>query len=290
VALTTAKAFEDFLADRLEPMKTEKSLIDGRPKSVSSYLSKAFPGDSDMPLHSTTLMGSCAKGTAIHAVDDVDVLAVFGNAQAVYDKYRFDSRKFLYRVKQALDGYQVQVVGARGQAVRLFYQSGPYADITPVLPVSGGGYYLPAGDGSWVRTDPDADIRWFNSEHARLGYHLKPLVKLIKAWNRAHSRHLRSFHLEVMVAKSFSSLGANYREALEMWFASPNFSVAAPSTGESLDTYVSIFSERRRLLNAVLTSSADRAKRARASEAVGDHREAIRLWGLILGDGFPAYG
>lgn len=290
MATTTVKAFDEFLNSKLEPTTTEKSAISGRPTSVSSYLSDVFDSDSDMPLSSTTLIGSGKKGTAIHDVDDVDVLAVFGNSQAVYNKYRSDSRQFLYRTKKALDGYRVDVVGARGQAVRLFYQSGPHADIAPVIPVQGGGYYLPAGDGTWVLTNPNADITWFNGENARLNYHLKPMVRLAKAWNRTHSRHFRSFHLEVMVAHAFVSLGGNYREALQLWFESPHISVAAPSTGEALDAYMPHFSSRRQAAQSVLTSSAKRAANARAAEAIGDHEESIRLWRIVLGDAFPTYG
>lgn len=66
-----------------------------------------------------------------------------------------DSKKFLYRLRGGLAKYAVKVVGARGQAVRLFYASDPYSDITPVFVANGGGYVLPSGDGGWLLTDPD---------------------------------------------------------------------------------------------------------------------------------------
>ena len=289
MATTVAKAFEEFL-EFLEPTATEKDTIKGRAGSVSGYLSSAFSSTSDMPLADTRLIGSGAKGTAIHVVDDVDVLAAFGNSQAVYNRYRYDSKQFLYRVKAALDGYRVNVVGARGQAVRLFYQSGPWADIAPVLPVEGGGYYLPAGDGSWMLTNPDNDIVWFNQHNAELGYHLKPMVKLVKAWNRAHSSRFGSFHLEVMVATAFSGLGGNYREALKLWFEAPHISVRAPSTSAVLDGYMPYLSPARREALSVLSSSAERAANALAAEASGDHAEAMRIWRIVLGGDFPAYG
>lgn len=289
MALTTAKAFEEFLG-RLEPTSTEKSRFDGRVSSVSTYLGDAFGSSSDMPLDRTRLIGSGAKGTAIHPVEDADVLAVFGNAQAVYEKYRWDSKQFLYRVRDALDGYRVNVVGARGQAVRLFYADPPWADIAPVLPVSGGGFFLPAGDGTWVRTYPEDDLDWFARRNAELNNHLKPMVRLAKAWNRTHSKHFHSFHLEVMVAAAFTSLGADYRHALHLWFENPHITVSAPSSGDALDAYMPYLSAKRQAANSVLQSSAERAGNARAAEARGDHRESIRLWRIILGGEFPAYG
>jgi hypothetical protein len=220
----------------------------------------------------------------------VDVLALFGNAQAVFDKYRWDSKKFLYRVKNALDGYRVEVVGARGQAVRLFYKSGPHADIAPVLPVTGGGYYLPAGDGSWISTNPDHHESWLNERNTALGYQVKPMIKLGKAWNRAHSSWFRSFHLEIAVATAFSSIGGNYPKALALWFKNPNISVSDPWTGQALDSYMPFLSTRRQSATSVLSSSAERADSALAAEGSGNHQEAIRLWRIILGSEFPTFG
>jgi hypothetical protein len=289
MATTTAKAFADFLT-KLEPTSTDQAVISGRSTSVSGYLKSTFDADSDMPLVSTSVIGSGAKGTGIRPVEDVDILAVFGNAQDVYNKYAGDSKQFLYRVKNALDGYRVDVVGARGQAVRLFYTSGPHADIAPVLPVTGGGYYLPAGDGSWVFTNPAQDLTWLNERNAALNHQVKPLVKLAKAWNRTHSRRLRSFHLEVMVASAFTSLGSNHRQALKIWFAYQNITVAAPTGGQALDGYMPYDSTRRNAAINVMSSSAERATNALAAEDRGDHAEAIRLWQIILGSDFPAYG
>lgn len=137
------------------------------------------------------------------------MLAVFSNENGAYDKYRWDSRKFLYRVREALDGYQIETVGARGQAVRLFYQSAPHVDIAPVFSYTGGGYALPAGDGTWITAGPDTHKTWFNKRNEELGHNLKPFVKILKRWNRVHSEHLKSFHLEVVAANFFSQLGSN---------------------------------------------------------------------------------
>lgn len=289
MATTTAKAFTEFLGT-LEPTDTERSQITGRSASVAGYLKSKFGTGSDMPLSSTKLIGSAAKGTSIHPVDDVDVLAVFGNAQAVYDKYSSDTKQFLYRVKNALDGYNVKVVGARGQAVRLFYTAGPYADIAPVLPATGGGYFLPAGDGSWIRTNPEADAKWLSDRRSALGSNLTPMIKLAKAWNRAHSSWFKSFHLEVMVAGAFQTLGSDYRSALKIWFEHPNMYCLGPASGRRLDDYMPAFSTRRTSATNILNASKERAVKALQAEQVGDHRAAIRLWGIILGSGFPTYG
>ena len=64
----------------------------------------------------------------------------------------------------------------------------------------------------------------------------------------------------------------------------------ASGSGDALDAYMPYLSAKRQAANSVLKSSAERAGNARAAEARGDHRESIRLWRIILGGEFPAYG
>ena len=51
-----------------------------------------------------------------------------------------------------------------------------------------------------MTTDPDEHAWWMSEQNGALGGNLKPLIRMLKRWNREHSSHLRSFHLEVMVA------------------------------------------------------------------------------------------
>ena len=55
-----------------------------------------------------------------------------------------------------------------------------------------------------------------------------------------------------------------------------------------LSSYLTAAARTALLLN--LESARGRAARANAAEASGDHQEAIRLWRIIFGDEFPAYG
>jgi len=252
-------------------------------------LTAQFAG-TDMPLSRTALMGSAAKGTIIRPIDDVDIMAVFGNAQTVYDKYRWDSRKFLYRVREALSGQNVKTVGSRGQAVRLFYVGGGHVDIAPTLPREGGGFLLPAGDGTWITTDPEAGTTWLQGRHATLSYQLKPLVRLVKKWNRTHSSRMGSFHMETVVATTFSSLGSNHRDNLRDFFGwAPQHLTVADPAGHSglLDTYLTWAARQDLMTN--LASSHTRAVNAITAELNGNHEEAMRLWRILLDSEFPAY-
>ncbi|WP_330446782.1 hypothetical protein OH817_03790 [Kocuria rhizophila] len=129
---------------------------------------------------------------------------------------------------------------------------------------------------------------WFAKKHADLNYNLAPLVRLLKKWNNAHSKRLRSFHLETIAASTFKTLGGNRQSALASFFewAPSHFDVTDPG-GQSgtLSGYLT-WAGRQEIIQAI-GSAAERARKAHEAEARGDHDEAKRLWRIILGSTFP---
>lgn len=290
MATTTARAFEEFKS-KLELTENQKDANKSRLKISTSYLEESFPPSSSTPLKETKMIGSASRGTIIRPIDDIDVLAEFTNKDSVFEKYRYDSQKFIYRVRDALNSYKVQIVGARGQAVRLFYRDAPHVDIAPVFKWDNGAYALPDGSGGWLTTDPDGHNEHIDKRNRELSHNLKPMIRMFKRWNNVHSKYLKSFHLEVVTANVFTSIGNNSRDASEKLFewAQSNLYVSDP-TGHSgdLSSYLT-YSSRQSVVNR-LESDRQRAAKANEAEGKGDHAEAIRIWRLIYGDEFPAYG
>lgn len=218
MATTTAKAFDEF-RDRIALTDAQSIKARSRRDQAIKYVKDAFPSSSDMPLLKGFMIGSVDRGTAIRPLDDIDVMVQFRNKDEVFEKYRYDSQAFLYRIRNTLNAKtQIQQVGARGQAVRLFYKDGLHVDIAPVFHWSSGGYALPAGDGTWITTDPPAQKEWINKRQDELSGHLKKRVRFLKRWNHVHSRRLQSWHLEVMVARVFTSMSADSRNGLMKFF------------------------------------------------------------------------
>jgi hypothetical protein len=149
-------------------------------------------------------------------------------------------------------------------------------------------YHLPSGNGSWILTSPFVANKWFSEKNAALSYNLAPLVRLLKKWNEAHSKRLRSFHLETMAGQTFSSLSSNRRTALLKFFewAGGYIDVNDPG-GQSgnLSGYLS-WADRNEVRRS-FDAAEDRANRALAAEDAGDHEEARRLWRIVLGSSFP---
>ena len=285
---TTAQAFTA-LMELLEPTDSQRtSTIPGRQARVVQNLNAVFSSTCDMPFWKAELIGSASKGTIIRPLDDIDVLAVFSDTGGAYNKYRYDSRKFLYRIREAYNDVIAQQVGARGQAVRIFFETGGHVDVAPVFWAGDDDYLLPAGDGSWIRTSPLKANEWFAERNSELAYQLRPVVRLLKAWNRAHSSRFKSFHLETMAASTFTGIGSNHRDALAKFFgwAQTRLSVTDPG-GHSGDLSSYLGWPNRSEAIAALKSAETRALAAVAAEARGDHSEAKRLWRIVLGDDFP---
>lgn len=288
MSLTTAQALTQFLGDISATDYHKNTLIPARKTSVDERLLKKFPSTSDMPFWNGILMGSASKATIIRPIDDVDFLAIFSNENGAWSKYAYDSKSFIYRIRDAYNGLSIQQVGTRGQAVRVFYKTGGHVDVAPVFHIGNGVYKLPDGSGGWISTAPTVANTWFTDRNAKLNYHLAPIVRLLKSWNRAHSKHMRSFHLETVAGNVFSSLGSNYRDALHKFFLwAPNhLDVFDPGgQGGSLSSYLT-WTGRQDLLTA-LASAEKRAQQALDAEGRGDHIEAKRLWRIILGSEFP---
>lgn len=286
---TTSQAMAQFLTDVSVTDYQKTSIIAARKNRVVENLTAAFPSTSDLPFSQAILMGSAAKGTITRPIDDIDVLAVFSNANGAWSTYRHDSQAFLYRVRRAYNGLSTAQVGARGQAVRIFFETGGHVDVAPVFSHGSNIYGLPGGDGGWINTAPTVANAWFTTKQADLSYNLAPLVRLLKKWNNAHSKRLRSFHLETVAANTFRTLGSNRQHALTNFFewAPSHLDVSDPG-GQSgtLSGYLT-WSGRQEVVNS-MGSAAERARKANDAEARGDHEEAKRLWRVILGSSFPS--
>jgi Second Messenger Oligonucleotide or Dinucleotide Synthetase domain len=290
MALTTYQAFAQFMNDISLTEYQKTSIVEGRRDRVVEHLTEAFPSTSNMPFYQGRLMGSASKGTIVRPPDDIDVLAIFSNENNAWDKYRNDSQSFLYRVKRSYDGKLTAQVGARGQAIRLFFKTGGHVDIAPVFiqSTADGVYWLPSGDGSWIKTAPFIANKWFADKNSALDYNLTGLVRLLKKWNSAHSKRLKSFHLETIAGNTFGTLSSNRRSSLQKFFewAGGYLDVSDPG-GQSglLSGYLSYTT--RNEVKQSFEAAADRAIKANEAEESGDHAEAKRLWRIVLGESFP---
>ena len=292
MAKTTPEAFNDFF-DRIKPSDALNRTIEARKNAVIDVLKAAFPSSSTLRYRSTTLIGSIGRKTASKPIDDIDLLVHLHVDTDLWNStYRNDSSKFLYRVRDGIkNATTVQKVGARGQAVRLFYADGPTVDIAAVEKYSSGAFAIPDGTGGWLSTNPVVHADYIDKKNAELSNNLKRFVQVVRQWNHAHSSYLHSFHFEMLAARTFTSLSANRRTALKIFFKHNynNLSVNDPA-GFSGDLSTYLTTSQRQAVNLNIARAYDQATKAIDAENRGNEQEAIRLWRVILGDDFPSYG
>jgi len=287
MATTVDQAFAEFAA-KITPTPVQDNVMAARSGAVRGFLDETFGSSSNMPILSTRIIGSASRKTLIRPVEDVDILAVFTHGQ-VWSQYQGNSQTFLYRVTDALSKYRVEVVGARGQVVRLFYDAPPHVEIAPVFRMTAGGYVLPSGTGGWLATDPVAHETFMNQREQALGGHLRPLVRMLKRWNRVHSGRLKSFHLEVMTQAVFKTLGADRPGAVAMFFETAgNFLHVNDPAGHSGDLAARLSALQELAVKESFRLGREHAGRAIDYASRGNLSTALDQWRIVFGDEFPA--
>lgn len=289
---TTAKAFDVFNERTTPSAGTWKKVYERRDK-VEAVLKEAFPEDSDIRFQSAKIIGSLGRDTATNPVADIDLMVVLEiDGWPWWTNYGWRPSAFLYRVRRSLNSEStVKKIGARGQAVRLFYSDNLVVDVAAMVQRGPDDYRIPDSSGEWLKTNPIRHESYLNERNAELSGDLKKIARFAKEWNKAHGSRIKSFHLEMLVAHTSDELGANSRTALRQFFdhSRRSLSVHDPAGySGNLSSYLSwdVKSE----VKASLRAARDRADLALAAEEKGDHKEAIRLWSIILGDSFPSYG
>ena len=284
-------AFDEF-STRIQLTANQTSTLNARFNIVKELLEKSFPATDSTPVSGVYLMGSGARSTVIRPFRDLDVFTTFTNKEAVFENFRGDSQKFLYRVRERVgSNTSVIKVGARGQAVRLFYSDNIHVDIAPAFRWSSGGFGLPSGNGTWLTTDPLAQSAWARELNRNSNHLFSRRVRMLKRWNFEHSSHISSWHLEALIHKILPTLTKNSRVDLDNFFrlAIDNIGVQDPD-GFGGDLSQTLTREKISLIRDLLITSADRSRKAINAEYEGNARECFRLWRVLLGEEFPSYG
>ncbi len=201
MAKTLLEGFDTFLG-WLAPSTTEHNKAASHRGSVESCMANNFG------CYNFFETGSFGNGTGIRHFSDTDYFAVCKSA-SLYN----DSAYTLRKVKEALQETfsSTDDIEVHTPAVRIPF--GTYAsetlELTPctfngtiATPVgSHASYDIPDNDGGWMKSSPKAHNAYVSREDIRLNGKVKPLIKLIKAWKYYNVVPIRSFYLELRVAK-----------------------------------------------------------------------------------------
>lgn len=278
------------LIDRQKLNALQKEIATSRISTISNFMQDEF-SLREYPF----ITGSYARETMCSGERDIDIVCVFEpyNSTSYWERYKFNSKTFLYWVRDALnDRYATTKVSSKQVAVTLDFNT-IKVDLVPCFPRSGGGYLLPNGLNGWNDTNPKYHTQLISNRNFELFQRLKPLIKLSKTWNHANGHHLQSFHLEMMVEKMWqeASYIPIWSDAIKQTIAAlpswldTNFMDPWDSTNQ-IDSYLT--QSTKELLIRMLIEDADRAKNAIYYESINNIDEAFNQWDNVFRNLFPS--
>jgi hypothetical protein len=289
MAKTVIQSFADFKSN-LEITTLQASTVSTRQTNVRTNIGRSITVVDDF------LTGSYMRNTLIVPLKaaDIDVFVILD--PSYFDNTVNGAANVLAKVKRVIDNaYSEATESSRdGQAITIKF-SDFMVDVVPAFNRANGGYLIPdPTNKTWIQTNPKTHVQlWSESNKFHEG-RLVPFIKMIKAWNRAHSSRFRSFHLEAVVRQVFLNRKiTSYADASQYFFqqAYNNIYVSDPAGyGGSLSGYLSGNSTAMIAVNTSLTSMAGKASEAIAFNAAGSSEKAIAKWGVIFGDYFPRFG
>ena len=202
----------------------------------------------------------------------------------------------LDKVKRALaKAYNNSQISRDGQAVTIRFTDF-WVDVIPGFDRQGGGFLIPDSiEKRWISTDPTKHVELWSVLNGTRSSKFVPLVKMLKSWNRAHSRLLRSFHLETLAYDVFQSTAiTDYPRAARDFFnlarTKITYGVYDPAGyGGNVGSYLDTQSKKDEITTR-LNAAYDKSTEAIALAAANNISSAFAKWRIIFGDYFPAYG
>lgn len=290
MATTVVGAFDEFRS-RLPLTDKQHATAQGHVDSIVSFFKEKF----SLAPAGVYAAGSFARGTMVRWTRDVDVMAAL-SVTKYNPVYGDDSAKFLHMVRDALnERYGRTTASSKRVAVKLDFTD-VVADVVPCFPRQGGGFLMPNGSGGWRSTNPPFHAALMRDANAAKEGRLKPLVRLLKAWNIANGHHLGSIHVELLVERMWrddAEITAPYPAAVaETLRVMPDWArVPCPDPwpdGRPVDADLS--RGNRDMAVRMLEQDAATSAAAERDRANGRYKDAIEKWDKVFRGKFPAYG
>lgn len=153
-------------------------------------------------------------------------------------------------------------------------------------------YEIPDGViGKWINSDPEIHAEQATAKNKELDGRWKPLVKMIKRWNREAGKPIKpAFLIEVMAQGLIDPPFSTYPDELINFFSAaqqgidqdwPDPAGLGPPVSDQMDT------AKRNPAKLKLREAEKIADRAMRAEKLGNTSEALSLWRQLFGSYFP---
>lgn len=284
-------AFKQFLKG-IDTTPTETAAAASHRASIKSKLEDEFG------MTSFFRTGSFGNGTNVARHSDVDYFAVIPGT-----RLRANSSTSLAQVANTFrDRFPNTPIRVNAPGVRIAFGLDG-AEATEIVPVDETGvtklgyraFDIPDGNGGWKFSAPDSHNAWVSAIDKGLDGKVKPLIRLIKAWNFKRGASIRSFYLELWIA--------NYAQSQQSIIYSLDVSIVLQRLFEAqlADFNDPRFPDDGFMINACntanqladalseLENAANWAYQANEHERAGRVRQAFERWDLVFDYEFPAY-
>lgn len=288
MALTIRQSYNDFKSN-LEITGLQKHTVSTRHKNVRATVER------ELTVIRSFLTGSYSRNTMIAPLSegDIDVFIVLD--PSYYDKN--GQIQLLDKVKRVLKKTYPKTpkISRNGQAISISFTDF-VVDVVPCFNRRGGGYLIPDSIGHrWIETDPEEHVQYMSTNNSIHNRNLKPIIKMIKCWNRTINHHFSSFHLEVMVAQILNNVTiSDFPSGVRYFFDKGRFYVAKKNPDPSgYNNDVGSYINSQVKIDAAISRFATAYNRALKAEQYaknGNINSAVNEWRKIFGNRFPSYG
>jgi hypothetical protein len=286
VASTIPNSFATFKS-RLEITSLQQSTVSTRQAAVRNAIA------THLTVKDSFVTGSYRRHTMIAPLSeaDVDILVVLAPEYYSVDGWA----SLLDRVRSALLKTYTRTpkISRNGQAVTITF-SDFVVDVVPGFWRKGGGYLIPSTtEQSWIPTNPKVHETFMSRANAAHNGHLVPLIKMIKAWNRAVGRPFRSFYLELLTEQilrgvRISDYPSGCRYVFDKGREKIKYTIADPS-GLGSHEISGLVSGTVGQAVTRFQAAYDRAITAERQARDGRVSAAVTEWQKVFGDTFPSY-
>ncbi|HEY8127318.1 MAG TPA: nucleotidyltransferase [Hyphomicrobium sp.] len=285
---TTIQGGFDRLRSNLEITDLQSTTVSIRQVNVRAAVERG------LTVLDSFLAGSYARSTMIGPLKDAD-LDIVMVMDASYHAVNTPAT-LLAKVRDALKQTYPSTpsISPNGQAVTITFTDFK-VDVVPAFYRQGGGYLIPnTNTGTWIPTDPTVHATVLTAANKAHNGDLAPLIKMMRAWNRANNLGFIGFYLELMTTDILTNIkisdfpsGMRYifmhgQEKVKFKQRDPagfNNEVNGLRTIPTVNDAVARF-----------TTAYNIALKAEQLAQGGQIRQATDEWRKIFGDYFPAYG
>lgn len=277
--MATLLQFIDKMIENITVTDRQEENIKSSISNIDNYLMKE---ENNLFVSKTFTTGSYERDTNIRPLNDIDLFAVlkkddwkdaYGNLpkpQSVLTKIK--------NYLNSLNDYKDKVKQDR-PCVTIVLSDKDF-DILPSFELDYGGYNIPNEDlETWTFSNPVLLKTNLDNVHRLRNYKVKPLIKVIKYWNRELNKFIPSYHVEEAAIEIFQANSfTNFEQAIRIWYNNSEYHLQS-SKFRSNDEYETTLKRIRK--------AKEKLNKAKEELDNGNEGKAIQIWKDVFEKEFP---